>query len=62
MKSGDTLSSIARRYGTTAAQLKKWNSLRSNTLRVGQRLSYLARIRQAAPLHRARLTLSTAYP
>ncbi len=39
VKSGDTLSSIARHYGTTVSQLKKWNSLRSNTLRVGQRLS-----------------------
>jgi membrane-bound lytic murein transglycosylase D len=39
VKSGDTLSSIARQYGTTVAQLKKWNSLRSNTLRVGQRLT-----------------------
>jgi membrane-bound lytic murein transglycosylase D len=39
VKSGDTLSGIARRYGTTVAQLKKWNGLRSNTLRIGQRLT-----------------------
>ncbi len=38
VKSGDTLSSIARHYGTTVPQLKKWNNLRSNTLRVGQRV------------------------
>jgi membrane-bound lytic murein transglycosylase D len=39
VKSGDTLSGIARRYGTTVSQLKKWNGLRSNMLRVGQRLT-----------------------
>lgn len=39
VKSGDTLSSIARRYGTTVSQIKKWNGLRSNMLRVGQRLT-----------------------
>ena len=38
VKSGDTLHSIAKRYGTTVAQLKKWNNLRANTLRVGQRV------------------------
>jgi peptidoglycan lytic transglycosylase D len=39
VKSGDTLSSIARRYGTTVSQLKKWNGLHSSMLRVGQRLT-----------------------
>jgi membrane-bound lytic murein transglycosylase D len=39
VKSGDTLSSIARRYNTSVAQIKKWNRLRSDLLRVGQRLT-----------------------
>ena len=38
VKSGDTLSAIARRHGTSVSQLKKWNGLRSDRLRVGQRL------------------------
>ena len=39
VRTGDTLSSIARHHGISVAQLKKWNNLRSNTLRVGQRLT-----------------------
>lgn len=38
VKSGETLGSIARRYHTTVANIKKWNGLRSNTIRIGQRL------------------------
>ena len=41
VKSGDTLSSIARVFQTSVASLKKWNDLRTNTLRVGQRLTIL---------------------
>jgi membrane-bound lytic murein transglycosylase D len=41
VKRGDTLSSIARVFETSVAALKKWNDLRSNTLRVGQRLTIL---------------------
>jgi len=39
VKPGDTLSSIARVFETSVAALKKWNDLRTNTLRVGQRLT-----------------------
>lgn len=38
VRSGETLGGIARRYGVTVTNLKKWNNLRSNTIRVGQRL------------------------
>ena len=38
VKSGDTLGAIARRYGTTVNNIKSWNNLRSNTIKVGQRL------------------------
>jgi membrane-bound lytic murein transglycosylase D len=38
VKSGDTLGAIARRYGTTVNNIKSWNGLRSNTIKVGQRL------------------------
>ena len=39
VKRGDTLSKIARLYRTTVASLKAWNRLRSNSIRVGQRLT-----------------------
>ena len=35
---GETLFSIAKRYGTTVALIKELNSLRDNVIRVGQRL------------------------
>jgi peptidoglycan lytic transglycosylase D len=41
VKRGDTLSSIARVFETSVGALKKWNDLRTNTLRVGQRLTIL---------------------
>jgi membrane-bound lytic murein transglycosylase D len=41
VKRGDTLASIARVFQTSVASLKKWNSLRTTTLKVGQRLTIL---------------------
>ncbi len=41
VKQGDTLASIARVFQTSVASLKKWNSLRTTTLQVGQRLTIL---------------------
>ena len=38
VKSGDTLSGIATRHGVTVAQLKQWNGLTSNNIKVGQKL------------------------
>lgn len=38
VRSGDTLSAIARRYGTSVVKLKSLNNLKSNNLRVGDRL------------------------
>ncbi|NOT34712.1 MAG: LysM peptidoglycan-binding domain-containing protein, partial [Candidatus Eisenbacteria bacterium] len=38
VRSGDTLSEIAARNGTTVARLKALNGMRSNTVRIGQRL------------------------
>ena len=35
---GDTLSHIARANNTTVANLKRWNNLSSDVIRVGQRL------------------------
>lgn len=38
VRKGETLSSIAKRYGTTSKALKRLNKLKKNTLKVGQRL------------------------
>lgn len=38
IKKGETLSSIARKYHTTVANLKKWNKLKSDFIREGQRI------------------------
>ena len=42
VKSGDTLSGIASRHGITLAQLKQWNGLTSNNIKVGQKLKVKA--------------------
>ena len=38
VKSGDVLGTIARRHGVSVRNLRSWNSLRSDVIRVGQRL------------------------
>ncbi len=38
VKKGETLSSISRRYGCTINELKKWNGMNTNTVKVGQKL------------------------
>ena len=38
IKKGETLSSIARKYHTSVANLKKWNHLKSDFIREGQRI------------------------
>lgn len=38
VRSGDTLSGIASKYRCTVPEIKKWNNLKSNTIRPGQKL------------------------
>lgn len=38
VKSGDVLGKIARRYGVSVNQIKLWNNMHSNTIRIGQKL------------------------
>lgn len=38
VKKGETLSSISRKYGCTVAELKKWNNLKNNNVKVNQKL------------------------
>jgi membrane-bound lytic murein transglycosylase D len=43
VRSGDNLGAIANKYGTTVSNLKRWNGLKSNMLRIGQRLTVYAK-------------------
>lgn len=38
VKSGDTLGAIARKHHVTVTNIKKWNGLKSDNLRIGQKL------------------------
>ena len=38
VKRGDALSTIARRHGITVSQLKEWNGIRGDAIRIGQKL------------------------
>jgi membrane-bound lytic murein transglycosylase D len=50
VKSGDTLSSIARAFRTTVDLLKAWNHLRSSRINIGDRLTiYTARTNRPRP-------------
>lgn len=39
VRSGDVLGSIAQRYRVRVSDIRKWNNLRSNMIRIGQRLN-----------------------
>ncbi|MBT2600536.1 MULTISPECIES: peptidoglycan endopeptidase [unclassified Oceanobacillus] len=39
VKSGDTLSALAKKYNTSVSNLKKWNNLNSSLIIVGQKLN-----------------------
>lgn len=43
VKNGDYLGKIARNYGVRVSQIKSWNGLRSNSLKIGQRLTIFPR-------------------
>ncbi|HZH70138.1 MAG TPA: LysM peptidoglycan-binding domain-containing protein [Flavobacteriaceae bacterium] len=43
VRSGDYLGKIAANYGVSVANIKTWNGLRSNNLRIGQRLTIYPR-------------------
>ena len=45
VKKGDNLTKIARRIGASASDIRKWNALRTDRLKVGQKLAlYTARL------------------
>lgn len=48
VKKGEVIGRIASKYGVSVSQLRSWNKLKSNTLRVGQKL-VVYRIKYAKP-------------
>ena len=65
VRSGDYLGKIAERYGVGVSQIKRWNSLRSDNLRVGQRLTIYPRkpafaANQSSVTSKATAQISTA--
>jgi membrane-bound lytic murein transglycosylase D len=49
VRNGDYLGRIASRYGVSVRQIKEWNGLRSDNLRVGQRLTIYSRASYSKP-------------
>lgn len=39
VRKGDNLGSIARKYGVTTDEIKSWNGIRNNVIRVGERIT-----------------------
>ncbi|MDV3307225.1 MAG: LysM peptidoglycan-binding domain-containing protein [Cyclobacteriaceae bacterium] len=61
VRSGDVLGSIALRYGVRVSDIKKWNNLNSNMIRVGQRLNIWLKPSQSTTVASAR-TSTTPTP
>ena len=57
VRKGDTLFSIARQYGVTVTDLRQWNSLRDNGIRIGQELRVNASFRMPAGPGTKKLTI-----
>ncbi|GHB73173.1 lytic transglycosylase domain-containing protein [Persicitalea jodogahamensis] len=59
VRSGETLTSVARRYGVSISEVKSWNRLRSSKLLRGQRLTIVRQVRVAPrPAAKAEVTLA----
>ena len=48
VKKGESLSMISRRYGVEVNEIKRWNKLKGNTLKAGQKLSIQAVLKPAS--------------
>lgn len=62
VQNGDYLGKIARKYGVRVSQIKRWNGLRSNNLKVGQRLTVYPRNpgRSSKPKPATKTAINTA--
>lgn len=62
VRSGDVLGSIAIRYGVRVDDLKKWNNLGSNTIRIGQPLNVWLKPHSEPPALLASASPKTVIP
>jgi len=60
VKSGDYLGKIARKFGVKVSQIKKWNGLRTNDLKIGQRLTIYSRNPTAYTFNKLKTATKTA--
>jgi len=51
VRSGDYLGKIAEKYGVSVSKIKRWNGLRSDRLRIGQRLTIYPRKLNSKPIN-----------
>ena len=58
VRNGDFLGKIAERYGVRVSQIKNWNGLRSNNLRIGQRLTIYPRRSRGVAVSPKKKTIS----
>ncbi|MBP1616796.1 MAG: hypothetical protein H6Q14_623 [Bacteroidetes bacterium] len=49
VKRGESLTAVARRYGVSTSELKRWNKLRSNKVKQGRRLAIRTQVRVRNP-------------
>ena len=62
VRSGDFLGKIAERYGVRVSQIKSWNGLRSNNLKIGQRLTIYPRGSRGVAAAKKKTTTTTSKP
>ena len=46
VKKGETLKSVSSKYGVTSSDIKKWNKLKSSTLKIGQNLKVKVKVKK----------------
>jgi LysM repeat protein len=46
VKKGETLKSVSTKYGVTSSDIKKWNKLKSSTLKIGQNLKVKVKVKK----------------
>jgi membrane-bound lytic murein transglycosylase D len=46
VKKGETLKGVSSKYGVTSSDIKKWNKLKSSTLKVGQNLKVKVKVKK----------------
>ena len=52
VRRGDNVAGIARKYGVSVAAVRKWNHIRRNNIRKGQRLVIYKEVKEAVPATR----------